>query len=115
LLKTIPSFGSVPVQPQLEITNASLCLPQDNRWIHVETVNISDEQHICADLKSDIYPVRITLLIYKENALSPVYSTASQFGVNLVSFQIFLPAGRYRAKIMYARSVLAEFRFEVTK
>ena len=113
-LVSLPSFGNQPVQPQVTIKNAGLCLSPHSDLIPANILSINDEQYVCASLKSDTHPIRLTLLIYKENGISPIYSADNQFIGNTVSIPIFLASGKYRAKIMYARSVLAEFKFEVT-
>ena len=112
-IQAASSLGDEPTTPQITIKNAGLCLNQYGRLTPVNTLSMHDEQYVCADLESDTYPIHITLLIYKRDGIFAIQSADNQFTSDSVSFQIFLPAGKYRAKIMYARRVLAEFEFNV--
>jgi len=108
--------GYETVSPKIIVENLSLCLLHNNEWINVDNFDMQDEQHICAEIKSDIYPVRLTLIIQKESGVfSTEYVDADQFTGGLITFQISpkLSSRQYAARILYARQTLAELNFEV--
>ncbi len=113
LIQAMSGLGHKPNMPQITIKHVGLCLNQYSKPIPVNTLSIHDKPYVCADLESDTYPIHITLLVYKGDGIFSVYSAANEFKGNTVLFQLSLPEGEYRAKLMYARRVLAEFKFDV--
>lgn len=84
--------------------------------ISVEYFHSSEEQGVCAEVESDVSPIRLTLLIEEvDNTLVTRYADAQEFSNGPVYFYISpkLPSGKYTARIMYARRTLATIDFEV--
>src|SRR4030095_15849955 len=108
--------GYETVSPKIVVENMKPCLLNNNEWTFVDKFYIRDEQHICAEMKSDVYPVRLTLIIQKEDSVfSTEYVNADQFTGGMITFQISpkLKDGQYIARISYARETLAKLTFEV--
>ena len=54
---------SSSVTPQITIEDLILCEPSNNGWIPVSEFEDNRQQYFCAQMSSDVSPVRLTLLI----------------------------------------------------
>ena len=105
-----------PTPPEITIQNLGLCVNQNNQQISVPKLERFDKHFICASVMSDLNPIRLTLIIQKEDSTSSVeYTDAAEFVNGPIAFQISaeLPDGKYTARILYARNTLAALTFEV--
>ena len=105
------------VMPQITIEDLGLCEPYDSEWTFVSEFGVNSKQYFCAQMKSDVSPVRLTLIIQKNGSIYSVeYSDANEFTEGFIFFQVKpgLPPGDYVARILYARQTLGEIEFDVT-
>jgi len=114
----IPLIGTDLPSPQVTIDNATPCLIEDGKRISVENFEEGTSQYICGEMTTDTSPVHLTLLIQPpDNVLKSVYATSAHLRQGTISFQIepSLPPGKYRARIMYARTTFADIYFDVNE
>jgi hypothetical protein len=111
-------YSSNTDTPQITIDDFTLCEPSDSGWIPVSEFEGNSQQYFCAQMTSDVSPVRLTLLIQKQgHVFSLEYSDADEFVEGLIIFEVkpSLSPGQYIARIVYARRTLGKIEFNVTK
>jgi hypothetical protein len=114
----IPLIGKDLPSPQVTINNATPCLIQGGKQISVQDFDEGTSQYICGEMTTDTSPVRLTLLIQPpDNVWKSIYATSAHLRQGTISFQIepSLPPGKYRARIMYARTTFADIYFGVNE
>src|SRR5690349_17519601 len=114
--KNNPSRKHERSSENITISNSRPCLQKGNSLENVNHFASQDDQFICAEINSSFYPIRLTLIIQKEEVVySPTYTDAKEFTEEGILFHITppLPAGKYKVRILYARDTLSEIFLEV--
>src|SRR5690349_11846979 len=69
-----------PAPPEIIIRNLRLCMKQNNQQVTIPRLESFDKHFICGSVKSDVNPIRLTLIVEKDDGMYSVeYTDASQF------------------------------------
>jgi hypothetical protein len=114
-----PNIGYDLPQPVFAIENFGPCIKQGSEMVRVAHFESGRFQYICGNLVTDTEPVRLELLVYREeNTLGwgSEYVVARQLSNGPFAIDIYppLPVGGYLAIITYARDSSAMVWFRVS-
>jgi hypothetical protein len=117
LLYVMPLLGIDLPSPEIDVQNMRPCLVENKNIVFVENFIEGTSQFVCSDVTTDMPPVHLTLIVEPVENFPPgpefVGSEQVENGFTYFEVDPPLPVGKYRARILYARTTYADIYFEV--